>query len=352
MNSIRKPEEFKFAIFGRIFYTDHLIKELNSRGFPRPIVITSLDEEYIRDKRILTQFGLYGNLERLVERGLAKLYKYENINDIEVLNILKENHCNIALSTSCRNIIKKDIIKYFQNNIFNIHDSFLPDERGGALNTWRILNGIDSVGDTIHYLDEGIDSGNIVLQKKVLINKKRPKPVDYLIAEKENCHNLLSEFLDILINYSEVPSVKQDNNLSFYYPRLFTEINGAINWNWDISSVERFIRGFSNPYPGAYTYYRGKKINIIDAFIDDSIDKDFHPFSNGKIVTIMDNNCVRVIAGRRAMILTEISVDGESMKPGKYLTLRFTLTSKRKELDHAKTYVPTTKAMNEQETNK
>ena len=74
MNSIRKPEEFKFAIFGRIVYTDHLIKELNSRGFPCPIVITSLDEEYIRDKRLLTQFGLYGNLEGLVERGFAKLF--------------------------------------------------------------------------------------------------------------------------------------------------------------------------------------------------------------------------------------------------------------------------------------
>ena len=63
----------------------------------------------------------------------------------------------------------------------------------------------------------------------------------------------------------------------------------------------------------------------------------------------MDNNDVRVIAGGRAMILTEISVDGESMKPVKYLTLWFTLTSTRKELDYAKTYVPTTKAMNEQE---
>ena len=346
---MRQPKNFRFTIFGKIVYTDHLIKELAARGFPTPVVIVSPDVEYLRDKKLLTPYGLYGDLEQLASQKLAKVYKMENVNCGEVIKILSEHDCNIGFSTSCRNIIKKMIIDYFKGEIFNIHDSYLPDERGGALNTWRILNGIDSAGDTIHYLDEGIDSGNVVLQCRVNVKKASPKPVDYLIAEVDNCKKLLNQFLDLLLKEDKVSSVPQENNKSFYYPRLYTEQNGLINWDWDIVHVERFIRAFGTPYPGAYTYYNGKKMHITDSFIDTSVRQEFHPFCNGKIVTVLDDQNVRVIAGGKALVLTEINVDGKIIKPGKYLSTKYTLGSSEKDIEKARFYVPTTREMNEHE---
>ncbi|MBN1526107.1 MAG: hypothetical protein JW919_00780 [Candidatus Omnitrophica bacterium] len=343
---MKQPKDFQFAIFGRIVYTDHLIKELHARGFPPPVAIVSPDEEYMRDKKLLTPYGLCGDMESLASRGLVRIYKMENVNCDEAIEILSGHKCNIGFSTSCRNIIKKMIIDYFKGQIFNIHDSYLPDERGGALNTWRILNGINTVGDTVHYLDEGIDSGDVILQGRVAIKKDHPKPVDYLIAEVDNCKKLLSGFLDILLKEDPVPARPQDHNKSFYYPRLYTEQNGIINWDWDINSVERFIRAFSVPYPGAYTYYNGQKVHILDSYIDTSVSQEFHPFCNGKIVTILDDRYVRVIAGGRALILKEIRVGEKVMDSALYLSVKYTLTSSGKDIEQAKRYVPTTREMN------
>ena len=344
-----RAEEFRFAIFGRIVYTDHFIKELHRLGFPKPLVIVSPDEEYVRDRRLLSQFGLFGDLEACAAEGLAKLYKMANVNTENALSLLKEYKCNIGFSINCRNIIKKPIIDFFKGNIFNIHDSYLPNERGGALNTWRILNGINIVGNTIHYLEEGIDTGPIVLRRKADMKKANPLPVDYLLGEKENCEYLLSRFLDMLLENENINAISQENDKSYYYPRLFTEINGAINWDWEVYSVERFIRAFSTPYPSAFTYYGDKRINILDSFVDTTVSQEFHPFCNGKIVTVLDNKNVRVIAGGRALILTEIAVDGVTMSPGEYLSVKYSLRSDINDLTRARCHVPTTIEMGKAE---
>ena len=344
--SLPSEQNFQFAIFGRHATSADFVNKLHEKGFPVPTVIISDDDEYIRDQRLLKPFGLYGELENLAEKGWANLYKLKNINCDEALNILADNKCNIALSISCRNIIKSPLIDFFAGKIFNLHDSFLPNERGGALNSWRILNGIDSMGCTIHHLDEGIDTGAIVLQKETKISKPYPKPIDYLFAEVENGKWLIDVFIELILNSESIPSQKQDNEKSVYFPRLFTEKNGIIDLDWDIDHIERFIRAFSSPYPGAYSYYRDKIIRFLDVIIDESMKKSFHPYGNGKVVTLMSEGSVRIIAGGHALIVKSVSVDGKEETPAKVLGVKHSLISPHEELLAARAYVPNTKAMN------
>lgn len=337
---------FKFAIFGRISYTDHFIKELFKNGFPRPVVIVSSDEEYQRDKEILTPHGLYGDLEKLEQEGLCELYKFSNVNNNSVLDLLSSKKCNIGISINCRDIINEKIINFFNHKIFNIHDSYLPNERGGALNSWRILNGINSVGNTVHFLEKGIDTGPIVLRKYSDIKKVNPLPLDYLKTEVKNCEFLLTQFCNILANNGTIPSLPQNNDKSFYFPRLYTKLNGAINWDWDVSEVERFIRAFSHPYEGAYTYYCDSKIHILNAFVEKNYNLGFHPFCNGKIVTNLDNGNVRVVAGKSSLIITEITKSGKKYKPPqKEMSVKYTLYSKQEDLIMSRTFIPSTKKM-------
>ena len=340
--------EYRFVIFGKIIHTDYFINLLDKYGFPKPLVIISLDEEYHRDERLLTPFGLNSKVEVLAKKGLCHLYKMKTVNCEEALTLFDEYQVNIGISINCRNIIKKMVINYFNQPILNLHDSYLPDERGGALNSWRILNGISEVGNTLHYLEEGVDTGAIVLQHKTLIDKEHPQPIDYLQAETVNCEKILTSYIDKLRLNKLITAVEQENNKSYYYPRLFTEINGIINWDWDIDQIERFIRAFSFPYPGAYTYYRGGKINILSCSVEASANT-FHPFANGKIVTILDNKSVRVIAGGKSLLIESLLVDGEIIIPGDYLEIKFSLYSLEEELFHAKTHVPTTLSMNKNE---
>jgi len=337
---------FKFAIFGRILYTDHFIRELHKNGFPKPVVIVSSDEEYKRDKKILAPLGLYGDLEKLEKEGLCELYKFSNVNNSSVVDLLSEKKCNIGISINCRDIINEKIINFFNNKIFNIHDSYLPNERGGALNSWRILNGINSVGNTIHFLEKDIDSGPIVLRKHSDINKVNPLPIDYLKTEVKNCEFLLTKFCNILANNGKIPSLLQNNNKSFYFPRLYTKLNGAINWDWDVSEIERFIRAFSHPYEGAYTYYRDTKIHILNAHIEENSNLVFHPFCNGKIITNLDNGNVRVVAGKSSLIITEITKNGKGHNPpNKEISVKYTLYSKQEDLIMSRSFVPSTNKM-------
>lgn len=339
-------QNFNFAVFGRHATSADFIKKLHEKGFPVPTVIISKDDEYIRDQRLLKPFDLYGNLELLAEKGWANLYKLKNINCSEAIKILTDHKCNIALSISCRNIIKSEVINLFNGKIFNLHDSFLPNERGGALNSWRILNNIDSMGCTIHHLDEGIDTGAIVLQKETKISKPYPKPVDYLFAEVENGKWLIESFIKLILTSDSISYQAQDNDKSLYFPRLFTEKNGIINWDWEIDYIERFIRAFSSPYPGAFSYYRGKIIRFLDVAIDKSMENEFHPYGNGKIVTLMDDGSIRVIAGRHALIVKAVAVEGKEETPAKVLDVKYSLISPHDELLKAREYVPNTKAMN------
>ncbi|MDB4229116.1 formyltransferase family protein [Paracoccaceae bacterium] len=341
--------DYSFVIFGKIIHTDFFIKLLDRNGFPKPLVIVSLDEEYFRDERLLSPFGLYSDVEALARDGLCNLYKMKTVNCQEVIDLLDQYKVNVGISINCRNIIKKEIIDYFDNPILNLHDSYLPDERGGALNTWRILNGVSEVGNTLHVLEEGVDTGAILVQEKTLINKDKPYPIDYLQAESINCEIILQTYVNSLVEDKALLPVNQENDKSYYYPRLYTEVNGIINWDWDINSIEQFVRAFASPYPGAWSLYQGDKIHILSCQVENSVNR-FHPFANGKIVTILDDKSVRVIAGGRPLIIQSIGINGQQRAPGEVLRIKHSLQSPDEQLKHARYHVPTTLSMNKSET--
>ena len=108
-----------------------------------------------------------------------------------------------------------------------------------------------------------IDAGAVVLKSKIPVGNKFPLPIDYLARSSENCEKLILRFLDLLENVAratDIPATEQEHDVSDYFPRLFTEQNGLIDWSWEAHAVERFIRAFSTPYPGAHSYYRGQKV--------------------------------------------------------------------------------------------
>ena len=334
-----KKNNFRFAIFGKIIHVDYFIKLLNKHNFPKPIIFISPDKTYQRDKGLLRKYNLYSEVELLEKKKLVKIYRFKNVNNSKVLKILTKNKCNIGFVASCRNIIKKDIINYFNDKLYNIHDSFLPEERGGGIYSWRILNNYNFIGNSIHLIDEGIDTGDIILKKKIKINKTKPYPLDHMKKEVKNVEILIDKFIDILINNRPIKKEKQQNDKSFYFHRLYTEQNGLINWDWSIENIERFIRAFSYPYPGAYTFYKNKKISILESSVEKN-NKKFHPFLNGKIVTVMDNKFVRIIAGGKTLILKKIKVGKLIISPGYFLKVKNSLLSEADKLFIARSYIP------------
>lgn len=342
MKSILLPprDKTKFAIFGKIHYLDYFIEKLHANGFSQPVVFISPEQQYERDRRLLEKYGYVSGLDRLIERGLAMKRVFDDVNAPECLKEISRYNCNVGFSINCRNIIKRPLIDFFEGRLFNIHDSFLPNERGGALNTWRILNDIKSVGNTIHLVDEGIDSGEIVFQEQVELKEEFPLPIDYDRAQLINCHKILDRFITACVENRPISLRPQSHAASIYLPRLHTEVNGAIDWNWDVHDVERFIRAFSDPYPGAFTFLKDRKVHILRARIAPS-KRSFHPFCNGKVVNVLNDGSVLVVAGGKSLIVMKASWNsGEILDASNIFNIKHTLHTPREVLDRARIHVP------------
>ncbi len=341
--TLPEKSSIRWALFGRHIHHDHLIRRLAAEGFPPPVAIVCPDEQYERDRRLLDKHGLFSRLENMDAEGLVEKHVFANVNDEACLSLLREKGCNVAFSISCRNIIKRQVIDFFEGRLFNLHDSHLPDERGGALNSWRILNGVGSVGNTIHLIDEGIDTGAILFQHREQLCQEFPKPLDYDKAQLTCAEVILDEFMDAVVAGKPLEATPQDNSKSIYFPRLYTELNGAIDFSWSVSDVERFIRAFSDPYPGAFAFVKERKIYIHEATV--LAEDGFHAFCNGRVVTSLDDGTVNAVAGGGLLNIAEVTDDGKRGPAAEVLKIMNVLHVPRDILDNACLTVPAVSKM-------
>lgn len=194
---------------------------------------------------------------------------------------------NIDLIVVCgyKYIIPKEIFDIPEFRTINIHSSYLPAYRGQHVVNWAIINGEKETGVTIHYIDEGIDTGDIIVQKKVPIlyenNAKTIHDKIYDVACK-----LIIDVMDSIASGKQIKSKKQDNSKASYYRPRVPE-DGKIDWNKSGVEIYNLIRGLVKPWPGAYGYIKGNKIIICGAKFEASI-----PFNNsyGEICAISNSN--------------------------------------------------------------
>jgi len=143
-----------------------------------------------------------------------------------------------------------------------IHASLLPKYRGGAPIPWAIINGETESGVTFFYFSDGIDDGDIIAQKRFSIEKKDDVAMVYKKATSTSIE-ILQEYLPMLAT-NTAPRIQQDHNQATNFPQRSPE-DGLIDWSWDAKRIRDFIRAQTHPYPGAFTYIRGKKVTIWDA---------------------------------------------------------------------------------------
>jgi methionyl-tRNA formyltransferase len=145
----------------------------------------------------------------------------------------------------------------------NLHGSLLPQYRGAAPINWAIINGEKFTGVTTFKLKHEIDTGNILLSEKILINDN--ETAGTLHDKMKNVGaDLLFQTIVGLANNTIVEK-PQENKAYKNAPKIFTE-TCTIDWNQSCTSVHNLIRGLS-PYPGAFSYLDGKKIKIFESEI-------------------------------------------------------------------------------------
>ncbi|MFH2036361.1 MAG: methionyl-tRNA formyltransferase [Candidatus Zixiibacteriota bacterium] len=145
----------------------------------------------------------------------------------------------------------------------NLHGSLLPKYRGAAPINWAIINGEHETGLTSFFLKKKVDTGNIIYQEKIQIGEN--ETFDELYTRmSESAGPVIEKTLDMIESENYKLKV-QDNNLATPAPKINPE-DCQIDWTRNSNEVRNFIRGLST-VPGAFTYFKGKKLKIFSAEI-------------------------------------------------------------------------------------
>ena len=213
-------------------------------------------------------------------------------------NFIKKIEVDIIASINYLFLIEKDIIHHSKQITFNIHGSLLPKYRGRTPHVWSIINNEEETGITAHVIDEGCDTGDIISQTKIKIDKFHTGN-DILNKYKILYYNLVKEVIE-KVKSDQLELKKQDENLATYFGVRRPE-NGRIDWNWQKERIRNWVRAQSYPYPGAFTFFNSQKITI-DKVEESSLGFNYN-IINGTILEVKPDLIIKTQNG--ALIIKE-----------------------------------------------
>ncbi len=167
-------------------------------------------------------------------------------------------------------ILPKNILAIPRKGAVNLHASLLPKYRGPAPIQWAIINREKKTGITAMLMDEGLDTGDILLRSEINISSKDTFSMLHDRLSLEASGLLIKTLSGMETN--TIKPIPQDNSLATYAP-LLKKNNGHINWSKSAEEIEAFIRGI-NPWPGAFTMNGDKRLKIFDADVISSITRE------------------------------------------------------------------------------
>lgn len=247
--------------------------------------------------------------ELAVECGIP-VYTPERVKAPEFVNKLREIPCDVMVVVAFGQILSKEILTMPKYGCINVHASLLPRWRGSAPMQWAILSGDKKTGLTTMQMDEGIDTGDMLLRREVDIE---PEDTGESLHDKLAAlgSGLLLETLERLQEGKLVPQQQRDEDST--YAKMLTKELGRIDWNMDAARIERYIRGL-NSWPGAYTRFREKTLKLWKAQVvsKDSLQEAAMPagICPGMIIA-SDKESFTVSTGKEYLRILELQLEGK-----------------------------------------
>lgn len=267
------------------------------------LIFTKEDKRNARGNKIIyspvKQFGLDNDIEVIQPKRMK---------DEEVIDKIKEVNPDLIVVVAYGKILPKEIIDIPKYGIINVHSSLLPKYRGASPIHSAILNGDKESGVSIMYIEEGLDSGDVILKETCEITE------DDTLG---TLHDRLKELGAIglekalkLIEAEEVKAEKQDDSKATFVKPI-TKEQAKIDWNNTKEVIFNQIRGL-NPFPGAYTH--NEKNENIKIYKSEKLEKEYDG-ENGTVVEMTKKGPVVKVANG-ALRLLEIKFEGKKLQSG------------------------------------
>ncbi len=243
-----------------------------------------------------------------VKAGI-EVYQPEKVKDGEFIEILNKLNPDVIVVVAFGQILPKEILELPKYGCMNVHASLLPKLRGAAPIQWSVIDGDEESGVTIMQMDEGLDTGDMLLVKKYKLDKKETGG---------SLFDKLASFggpmiLEVLkqAEAGKLNPVKQDDS-KHTYARMLSKATGDIDFEKTATEIERLIRGL-NPWPSAFTHIHGKMLKIWEADVlsdEDASKYDISAVKPGHIAHV-DKNKMFISTADGYLDIKEVQLEGK-----------------------------------------
>jgi len=271
---------------------DMLMKE----GYNVVAVITQPDKPKGRGNKLATP----PVKEYALSVGIPVLQP-SKVKTLEFLNQLKELNPQLFITAAYGRILSKEVLEVPSIGCINVHGSLLPKLRGPAPIQWAIINGEKVTGITTMFTDIGMDTGDMLLKSKIFISEEMTVG-DLHDKMAVLGANVLKDTL-LKLKQGSLERVIQAEDEASYAPMLHKE-TGHINWSQVCENIHNLVRG-TNPWPGAFSFYKGDRIRIWKCKVCDDEKSNQRP---GTILKVGKSG-IRVATSTRALLVTDIQFD-------------------------------------------
>lgn len=265
---------------------DRMVKE----GYDVVGVVTQTDKPKGRGKKLTPP----PVKEYALDRQIA-VYQPSKLKKADFEETLKAIQPDLIIVVAYGKILPKYVLEYPPYGCINVHASLLPKYRGAGPIQWCVINGEEETGITTMYMDEGLDTGDMILKKKIAIgrNETAGELHDRLASLGSE---VLKETLEMVVD-GKAPRTPQSDSGATYAPML-DKSTAKIDWHKSAKEIKDLVRGV-NPWPVAYTYYKDEMMKVWFAEIGEEC-KNGIP---GTIVKYLKHKGLAVKAGDDCCVL-------------------------------------------------
>ncbi|MGI6256846.1 MAG: methionyl-tRNA formyltransferase [Anaerovoracaceae bacterium] len=274
---------------------------LEEAGHDIRLVVTQPDAKRDRGKK----FRPSPVKEKAMEMGVPILQPDKIKNNEEFLRAVADCKPDVMAVAAYGKILPKEILDIPSMGCINVHASLLPKYRGAGPVQRAVLEGEEKTGVTIMVMEEGLDTGDMLAKEETPIGRKTTEDLTGELAQMGG--RLLVKTL-ALLERGEIKPEPQDESLASYAP-LISKEDGRIDFSRPAVEIERQVRAM-NPWPGAYTHYRGGLLKIWEADVISSSEQK----TPGTITSAGSDGMV-ISTGEGALLAKTIQIPGKKRVP-------------------------------------
>ncbi len=256
---------------------------------------------YRDDKKHL--YSDYYDFDCLANLHGINNFKVDKINDQKNIDIIKSLDPDLILVMGWSQLLKNEIINIPKIGVIGSHPTELPKYRGRAPIPWTILKDLKKSALTFFWIGEGVDNGDLLDQQF------------FEISENDDAESLYNKIIALgeqmiinnlrLLKQNTIKKFKQDESKFLEYWPKRTPEDGKITWSDNTTNILKLIRASTNPYPGAFTFYKNIKIIIWKATLNNNV-----VMTSGKILEINPTNMI-VATGDGSLMIEKASYDNK-----------------------------------------